>query len=256
MIDTHCHIDFKDFDHDREEVIVRATEMGVDRMINIGVDIPSSRRAFQLANSYEHIYCSVGVHPHDANTLTDDSLVEMRRMAENEKVVAIGEIGLDYYRDMSPRHIQREAFVRQLDLAAELGLPVVIHVREALEDAMKTVHPYLGRVTGVFHCFPGNIDEACMVIGMGFHISVNGIITFKKARMADVAREADLSSILIETDAPYLAPVPYRGKRNNPAYVKFVCMKLAELRGMTVAEVDKITTRNAEKLFRLVETFG
>jgi TatD DNase family protein len=256
MIDTHCHIDFKDFDRDRDEVIVRATEMGVDRMINIGTDMASSRRGFQLANSYEHIFCTVGIHPHDARTLADDSIDEMRQMAQNNKVVAIGEIGLDFYRDMSPRDKQRSAFVKQLDLAAELDLPVVIHVREALEEAIETVRPYVGTLSGVFHCFPGSVEEARLVISMGFHVSVNGIITFPKARMADVAREADLARILIETDSPYLAPVPYRGKRNMPAYVKLVCQKLAELRGMKVAEAEKITTRNAEKLFRLVETFG
>ena len=256
MIDTHCHIDFKDFDHDREEVIVQASEFGVDRLINIGADIPSSRRAFKLANEYEHIFCTVGVHPHDAQTLCDVFMTEMKVMSENKKVVGIGEIGLDYYRDLSPRNIQRDAFVKQLNLAVELDLPIVIHVREAMDDAVSIVGDYIGKLTGVFHCFPGTVEQAEQVIAMGFHVSVNGVMTYKNSKMADIGREVDLTRILIETDCPYLTPAPHRGKRNCPAYVRFVCEKLAELRGMSVKEIDTITTRNAEKLFRLVETFG
>jgi len=256
MIDTHCHIDFRDFDHDRDEIIVSAAEHGVDRLINIGADIPSSRRAFKLANDYENIYCTVGVHPHDAATLTDAFLEDMAQMAANDKVVGIGEIGLDYYRDLSPRKIQREAFVKQLDLAITLDLPIVIHVREAMDDAIAIVTDYVGKLSGVFHCFPGTVDMANRVIDMGFHISVNGVMTYKNSKMADLGREVRLDRILIETDCPYLTPVPHRGQRNMPAYVKLVCAKLAELRGMKIAEVDTITTRNAEKMFRLVETFG
>ena len=256
MIDTHCHIDFRDFDRDREDVIAQAAEYGVDRLINIGADIESSRRSFALAVSYENIYCTVGVHPHDAKTLTPAFLDEMKTMSAHNKVVGIGEIGLDYYRDLSPRDIQKKAFIQQLDLAAELDLPVVIHVREAMEDALEIAEKYVGRVRGVFHCFPGTIEEARRLSGMGFLISVNGVMTYKNSRMARVAEEADLDTMLIETDSPYLTPVPHRGKRNVPAYVKLVCQKLAEVRGLSMAEIEKITTRNAEKLFRLVETFG
>jgi TatD DNase family protein len=256
MIDTHCHIDFKDFDRDREEVIGQAAEFGVDRLINIGADIPSSRRAFKLANSYDNIYCTVGVHPHDAKTLTDEFIEEMKVMAANDRVVGIGEIGLDYYRDLSPRDIQRKAFVRQLDLAVELDLPIVIHMREATDDTMAIVRDYVGRLSGVFHCFPGTVEKAEEVLTMGFHVSVNGVMTYKNSKMAHIGRDVDLTRILIETDCPYLTPVPHRGKRNVPAYVKFVCAKLAELRGMSPEEIDKITTRNAEKLFRLVDVFG
>ncbi len=256
MIDTHCHIDFRDFDHDREEIIVSASEFGVDRLINIGTDLHSSRRAFALANEYENIFCTVGVHPHDAKTLSDRFMVEMETMSANPKVVGIGEIGLDYFRDLSPRDIQRDAFVKQLDLAVKLDQPVVIHVREAMDDALEIISDYAGRLKGVFHCFPGTVAEANKVISHGFHVSVNGIMTYKNSKMADIGREIDLQSILIETDCPYLTPVPHRGKRNVPAYVKLVCAKLAELRQLDFDEVEKITTRNAEKLFRLVETFG
>jgi TatD DNase family protein len=256
MIDTHCHIDFKDFNHDREEVIIQASEYGVDRLINIGVDIKSIRRSFALANDYENIYCTVGIHPHDSKTLTDDIINEMQTMTEHEKVIGIGEIGLDYYRDLSPRDIQKKVFIRQLDLAVDLHLPVVIHIREAMEDALVIIEKYAGKLQGVFHCFPGTIEQARQLADIGFLISVNGVLTYKNSRMAKLGREADLKTILIETDCPFLAPVPYRGKRNVPAYVKHVCAKLAELREMEFAEVEKITTRNAEKLFRLVEMFG
>lgn len=256
MIDTHCHIDFPEYDRDREEVIVQAAEFGVDRLINIGADMASSRRAFALAGGYENVFCTVGIHPHDSRTLTPAFLDEMKIMAENDKVVGIGEIGLDYYRDLSPRDIQRDAFVRQLDLAVELDLPVVIHVREAMADALRIVRDYAGKIRGVFHCFPGTVDEARLVAAMGFYVSVNGVMTYRNSRMADIGREADPDTILIETDCPYLTPVPHRGKRNVPAYVRHVCSRLAELRGMEFDEIEKITTRNAERLFRLVETFG
>jgi TatD DNase family protein len=256
MIDTHCHLDFPEYNRDREEVIVQAAEHGVDRLINIGVDAKTSRVSFSLANSYENIFCTVGVHPHDSKTLTPQFLDEMATMAENRKVVGIGEIGLDYYRDLSPRPLQKEAFISQLDSAVSLNLPVVIHVREAMDDAIDIVKKYSGRIRGTFHCFPGTPEQARQVIDLGFHISVNGVLTYKNAKMARVAAEVDLERILIETDAPFLTPVPHRGKRNVPAYVKIVCAKLAEVRGIDMAEVDKITTRNAEKLFGLVETFG
>jgi TatD DNase family protein len=256
MIDTHCHLDFPEFNRDRDEVIIQAAEHGVDRLINIGTDAKTSRFSFSLANSYENIFCTIGVHPHDSKTLTPEFLAEMTTMAENKKVVGIGEIGLDYYRDLSPRSMQKEAFISQLELAISLNLPVVIHVREAMDDALEVVKRYAGGVRGVFHCFPGTTDQARQVIDLGYYISVNGVMTYKNAKMARVAAEVELERILIETDCPFLTPVPHRGKRNVPAYVKIVCAKLAEVRGMDMAEVDKITTRNAEKLFGLVETFG
>jgi len=256
MIDTHCHIDFRDFDHDREEVIKQAIDNGVDRLINIGADIESSRRSLALAEIHSHIYCTVGIHPHDSKTLTHQFLKEMEAMAANPKVVGIGEIGLDYYRNLSPRDIQRKAFAAQLDLAVNLGKAVVIHVREAMDEALEIIDQYRGRLKGVFHCFPGTIEQARLVADMGFHISVNGVLTYPNSKMGRVAAEADLKTVLIETDSPYLTPVPFRGKRNVPAYVVYVCAKLADLRRMETSEVDRITTRNAEKLFGLVETFG
>ncbi|MDD4050987.1 MAG: TatD family hydrolase [candidate division Zixibacteria bacterium] len=256
MIDTHCHIDFPDFDSDREGVIAEARRNGVDRLINIGADIPSSRRSLELAKTNDNIYCTVGVHPHDSKTLTPAFLKEMETMTTSRKVVGIGEIGLDYYRNLSPHDIQKNAFVQQLDLAVTLHLPVVIHVREAMDDALQIMKGYTGRLRGVFHCFPGTTEQALRLAEMGFLISVNGVLTYKNSRMAKVAQEVELETILLETDSPYLTPDPYRGKRNEPAHVSIVCRKLAELRRVDTAEIDKITTRNAEKLFKLVEIFG
>lgn len=256
MIDTHCHIDFTDFDRDREAVIASAVAQGVDRLINIGADMESSRRSLALALAHDAIYCTVGIHPHDSKTLTPAFLAEMETMASSPRVVGIGEIGLDYYRNLSPRDIQRRAFIQQLDLAARLKLPVVIHVREAMEEALEIIEAYAGRLRGVFHCFPGTTEQAGYLVELGFLISVNGVLTYKNSRMSTVAREMDLETILIETDSPYLTPEPHRGRRNLPEYVRLVCARLAELKGISPAEADKITTRNAEKLFRLVEVFG
>jgi len=256
MIDTHSHLDFRDFDRDREEVIVRAAEFGVDKIINIGADIESTRRTFALVDNYENIYGTLGIHPHDAKTLKDDFIDEMTKMAVHPKVVGIGEIGLDYYRDLSPRDIQKKAFIKQLELAQSLNLPVVIHVREAMGDALNIVRDFVGKVTGVFHCFPGDAAEARQVLSMGFYVSVGGVTTYKNSRMARMVAEVDLERVLIETDCPYLTPVPHRGKRNEPAYVRFVCQKLAEIREMSFEDIDRMTSRNAERLFGLTETFG
>ena len=256
MIDSHCHLDSRSFDRDRKEVMAQAVEQGVDRLINIGTDMDSSRRSLHLARDHENIFCTVGIHPHNARTLTDDFIGELRELAHFPRVVGIGEIGLDYYRDLSPRPVQRRAFLRQLDLAVELDLPVAIHVREAIDETTGIIADYSRKITGVFHCFPGTVEEAERIIDLGFHISVNGVMTYKNSKMADLGREIPLERILIETDCPCLPPVPYRGQRNCPAYVKLVCACLAQLRGISLKEADRVTTRNTEKLFRLVETFG
>ncbi len=256
MIDTHCHIDFPDFNRDRPEIIVEASRQGVNRLINIGADIDSSRRSLKLAETHANIYCTVGVHPHDSKTLTPAILMELEQMAVSHKVVGIGEIGLDYYRNLSPHDIQRKAFIAQLDLAVKLHLPVVIHVREAMDEALSIIADYAGRLRGVFHCFPGTTDQARRLAVMGFLISVNGVITYRNSRMAIVGREVDLETVLLETDCPYLTPEPFRGKRNSPAQVRLVGAKLAEIRGVDISEIDRITTRNAEKLFHLVEILG
>lgn len=256
MIDTHCHFDFKQFDGEREELLQHAEQAGVSKIINIGTDIESSRRSIELVDNHDQFYAAVGIHPHDATSLDDTTIDKLTEMANHPKVKAIGEIGLDYYRDRSPRDVQKTALKRQLELAAELKLPVVIHTRDSFEDTMEIVSehaPYLPG--GVFHCFSGSPSEAERVFEIGFIISVGGVVTFGKNSMADVATSVPLDKLIIETDAPYLTPVPFRGKRNQPAYVRFVCERVAELRGMSSAEVEQETDKTANKLFRLSDIF-
>ncbi len=257
MIDSHCHIDFKDFNANRDEIIQSAIDAGVHTLINIGADLLTSQRSVQLAREHKDIFAVVGVHPHDASTLDDACLAQIRKLAAEDRVVAIGEIGLDFYRDLSPRQAQKVAFHRQMQLAVELNLPVVIHTREAFEETLLIAGEYADLLPGgVFHCFPGDVDEAFRVIDLGFVLGIGGVVTYKNAKMARVAAEVPLDKILLETDAPYLTPMPYRGKTNQPAYVALVCQKVAELREQSQAEVERITDRTCQKLFRLVETFG
>ncbi len=257
MIDSHCHLDFDKFDGQREEALAAAREAGVHTVVNIGVDRASSERSVALAEEHDMVFATVGVHPHDATTLDSSLLDQMRAWAKLRKVVAIGEIGLDYYRDLSPRRVQQEAFRKQLELAIETKLPIVIHTRESFADTVDIVRDYAPRLHGgVFHCFPGDIDDARTVIDLGFVISVGGVITFPKASMADVAAAVPLDKVILETDAPYLTPVPHRGKQNFPAYVRFVYEKVAELKKLPVSEVEKTVDRTVQKLFGLVETFG
>lgn len=257
MIDSHCHLDFDKFDGRRDEALAEALAAGVHTVINIGVDLASSGRSVQLAEEHRMVYATVGVHPHDAKTLDAPALARLRELAEYEKVVAIGEIGLDFYRDLSPREVQRKAFRQQLDLAVETGLPVVIHTRESFRETVEIVREYAHRLQGgVFHCFPGEINEAHEVMDLGFVISVGGVITFGDTRMAKVAQAAPLDKVILETDAPFLTPAPFRGKTNFPAYVRYVYKRMAELKQMPLAEVERTVDRTVQKLFGLVETFG
>ncbi len=257
MIDTHCHLDFHVYEGRREDLVREAQAAGVHTIVNIGVDLPSSRQSVELAAVHDGVYAAVGVHPHDATTLTVDACDKLRTLSQQPRVVAIGEIGLDFYRDLSPRPTQRQAFHRQLELAVESKLPVVIHTRESFRETLDIVGEYASKLTGgVFHCFPGSIGDAEQVMAMGFVISVGGVITFKGSRMARLATEVPLDKVLLETDAPYLTPAPHRGKENRPAYVRHVYEKLAELRRTPLAEVELVVDRTAQKLFKLVETFG
>jgi TatD DNase family protein len=234
MIDSHCHLDFPDFDQDRDQVLARAVEAGVTTIINPGTDLESSRRALALAGRYGNVYAAVGVHPHDASTLDRQILAELHQLASHPKVVAIGEIGLDYYRDLSPRAQQRAAFEAQLSLAADLDLPVIIHQRESADDVMAALRDWAtgGHPGCVLHAFSGDGAMADEAVSLGFFIGVGGPLTFKNARrLPEIVTGLPLSCLVVETDAPYLAPHPYRGKRNEPAYVALVVKRLAELRG-------------------------
>ncbi len=257
MIDSHCHLNFIDKSGTSEQLVAEATSAGVHTIINIGTDLESCLESVELAKRFDSVYATVGVHPHDARMVDDTVYEKIRTLAGEKKVVAIGEIGLDYYRDLSPRKLQRQVFEQFLKMAVETKLPVVIHTREAFEDTMAIVRDYAPDLRGgVFHCFPGDVNDARMVLEMGLVISVNGIITYKNSGMSEVAREVPLEKVILETDAPYLTPVPFRGKPNRPALVKHVYEKMAELKGVSVKDIEKTVDRTCQKLFSLVETFG
>ena len=257
MIDSHCHLDFPHFDEDRDYVLTRAIDAGVTGVINPGTDLETSRRAVVLAERYDSVYAAVGVHPHEASTVDDQMLNELRRLASHPKVVAIGEIGLDYYRDLSPRARQRAAFEAQLTLAADLGLPVIIHQRESAIDVMASLRAWAtGEHPGcVLHAFSGDEAMADEAVSLGLLIGVGGPVTFKNARrLLDIVPRLPLNCLVIETDAPYLAPHPYRGTRNEPAYVALVAERLAQLRGSSHDELACQVTANTLRLFRLPST--
>ncbi len=255
LIDTHTHLDFPQFDNDRERVIERAAATGVRAIVDIGTDLASSQAAVALADTYPQIYAAVGVHPHDARTVTGKLLGELRALALHPKVVAIGEIGLDFYRDLSPRDQQRQAFEQQLALASEVGKPVVIHDRDAHSEVMATLRRWAAsshQPAGVLHCFSGDLAMAQEAIELGFYISIAGPVTFKNdKRLHELVRQLPLEKLLVETDCPYLTPHPHRGKRNEPAYVKLVAQEVAHIKGLSLEEVGRITSDNAQALFAL-----
>jgi TatD DNase family protein len=255
LIDTHTHLDFPQFDDDRERVIERAANAGVRAIVDVGTDLASSQAAVALAEAYSQVYAAVGVHPHDAKTLTEEMLEELRALASHPKVVAVGEIGLDFYRDLSPRDKQRRAFQQQLALAREIGKPVIIHDREAHTEVMDILRHWVEgshKSVGVLHCFSGDLVMAQEAIELGFYISIAGPVTFKNARrLRELVRQLPLEKLLVETDCPYLTPQPHRGKRNEPAYVKLVAQEVARIKELSLEEVARITSDNAQALFAL-----
>jgi len=284
MIDTHCHLEMDDFEPDREDVIQRARDAGIEAIITVGSDLKGNIGSLELSEKFDFIYSSIGIHPHDAKDFTEDIYKKLRGWASEyriqntpfltlpprgggvgvgeapdatefqiPKVVAIGETGLDYHYDNSPRETQREVFRRHLALAKELGLPAVIHSREAKKDTIEILKES-GINKGVLHCFSGDMDMAERVMEMGFYISIAGPVTFKNAKkLAEIARSIPDDYLLLETDAPYLTPEPFRGKRNEPAFVKTTAGKIAELRQVTFDDIDRITTLNAKRLFKIGE---
>jgi TatD DNase family protein len=249
LVDTHCHLDDPKFDHDREQALERALAAGVTRLMAIGTGNgpPDLEAAIRLAERYPAMYATIGVHPHDASKATGETFARLRDLAAHPKVLAFGEIGLDYHYDFSPRDVQRAVFERQLALAAEARKPIVIHTREAWEDTLAGVTslPY----GGIMHCFTGDAAQARQALDRGFHLSFGGVLTFPKAEaLREAARIAPDDRILVETDCPYLAPVPHRGKRNEPAFVVETARRLAEVRGTTPENIAQLTTRNFEAL--------
>ena len=281
LIDTHSHLDFPDFDADRPNIIQRAFDAGVTRLISIGTTLQTSRAALALADAYPQVYATVGIHPSEAKKESNSAIEELAQLARNPKVVAIGECGLDYHRlpsqsstpfassasvtgtihpgseelllaDADERNCQAIFFQQQLDLAAQLRLNVVIHQRDSWEDTITTLKPYTGRLQAVFHCFSGTLSQAQQLIDMGHSVSFTGIVTFKNAKeLHSCVQKIPAGSFFLETDCPYLSPEPHRGKRCEPAYTRWVAEKVASLRGQSLKEIARETTLAAEKFFRL-----
>jgi len=250
LVDSHVHLDDPKFDADRDAVIERARAAGVERMMAIGTgNGPSDLDvAVRMADRYPFLYATIGVHPHDASKATDETWTRMRSLAGHSKVLAVGEIGLDYHYDFSPRDVQRAVFEQQLALAAEFARPIVIHTREAWDDTLAILRAHW-RGGGIMHCFTGDETQARQALDLGFHLSFGGVLTFPKAEsVRQAARIAPADRILVETDCPYLAPVPHRGKRNEPAFVVETARRLAEVRGVTIETMAESTTRNFEQL--------
>lgn len=251
LTDTHLHLNLKAYRKDRPEVIERARRAGVGFMINVGFDLATSRESVELAEGRPFMRATVGVHPHSASDLDDDALSRLSELAERPCVVAVGETGLDYYRDLSPRDEQQRAFREQIRLARRLNLPLVIHNRDALDDVARIIEEEgAGEVGGVMHCFPGDTAYAERVVGLGFHVGIGGPVTYSaRGRLAKVAETVPLGRLLLETDAPWLAPVPHRGGRNEPAHVRIVAERVAGIRGMSVDDLARATTGNSGRLF-------
>lgn len=252
LIDTHAHLNDPKYDRDRCEVIARAQGAGVEKIICVGYEITSSRRAVALAEEWECVYAAVGVHPHDAAQATEHAWKALRILAGMEKVVAIGEIGLDFYRNLSPPSVQEGVFRKQLELACELQLPVIIHDRDAHQGILKVLQDFPEVPGVVIHCFSGDLQMAEECLTRGYYISVAGPVTFPKAKkLEEVVKFLPLDRLLLETDCPYLAPQPWRGKRNEPAYLPAVAEAVARIKGVSLEEVAAATTANARRFFRL-----
>lgn len=260
LVDTHCHLNFDSFEPDREAVIQGSLDAGIIRMLNPGVDLTSSRVAVALAEKHPAIFAAVGVHPNDAASWQDDTLAALEDLARSSKVVAVGEIGLDYYREISPPGEQRRIFETQLALAAKLDLPVIVHSRQALDDALDILETWvsglsaqqaeLARRPGVLHSYEGRLDQALRAIDLGFYIGVSGPVTFKNAPdRREVVSALPTGRLLTETDAPFLAPQPYRGRRNEPAYTRYIAETVASLHQLTYPAFAEIATANAAELF-------
>lgn len=252
LIDTHAHMNDSKFDSDVDEVVARANAAGVDKIIVCGCDLESSRAAVGLANRFDCVFATVGVHPHDAKAYDSDTEAIIAELARAEKVLAIGEIGLDFHYDFSPRAQQMAAFEAQIELAHTLQMPIVVHSRESNEEALEVLSGRAQNIVGcVFHCFSGDENFARRVLDMGFYIGVDGPVTYKASeKLRRVVEMCPTDRLLVETDCPYLTPIPHRGKRNEPAYVRLVAEEVARVKGVTIEEIAEATSRNAGCLFR------
>lgn len=253
LFDTHSHINAEQFNEDLQEVLQRALDAGVANQVVVGFDNETITRAMQMVEAYDYLYAAVGWHPVDAIDMTEADLERIEKLAAHEKVVAIGEIGLDYYWDKSPKDIQQQVFRKQIQLAKRVNLPIIIHNREATQDIVRILKEEKAEeVGGIMHCFTGSAETAKECIEMNFLISLGGPVTFKNAKKPkEVAKEVPLDKLLVETDCPYLTPHPFRGKRNEPSYVKLVAEEIAKLKELSFEEVADQTTKNAKRIFRI-----
>jgi TatD DNase family protein len=251
VVDSHAHLDFENFNSDRDAVIKNARLANVAAIINIGINLETIKKSIALAESYDFIYATAGIHPQDANEMKSDQWDEFVELLRHPKIVAIGEIGLDYYRDYSPHDVQKRILERQLDLAVEYDLPVVVHTRNAWHDVLPIfTEQYRGKLKGVFHCFSGMESEAKAVLDAGYFISFTGVVTFKNANALNMASHyVPFDRLLLETDCPFMAPEPFRGKRCEPAHVPYIAKKIAEARGIDLSELSYQTNVNVETLF-------
>ncbi|WP_366923400.1 TatD family hydrolase [Metallumcola ferriviriculae] len=253
LFDSHAHLGDKRFQSDLEEVISRAKENGVTRILNVGYDLEASRTSVQLAEKYDNIYAAVGIHPHDADSVTQETLAQLRDLAKREKVLALGEMGLDYYRNLSPKNVQQQVFSQQINLAKELKMPIIVHDRDAHQDTIDMLKKEgADQVGGILHCFSGSWQMAKQCLELGFYISLAGPVTFKNAhRPQEIAKMVPVNRLLVETDCPYLAPEPKRGKRNEPGYVCYIAEKIAEIKHISLAELAFITYNNTNTILGL-----
>lgn len=253
LIDTHCHLDFSDFDKDRESVIKDSKDSGIVRIMNVSSSIKSCDKTLELVDSHDFIYGSIGIHPHDASYVTEAVIGALKNMAKNRKIRAIGEVGLDYYRDLSPRDKQKDVFLRFIELSKELALPLIIHARNSLSETLEIIKDNAGMShSGVFHCFSGDKDSIPKILDLGFYISFTCSLTFKNAHASrELAKCVPLERLLLETDAPFMAPQALRGKRNVPANLVYLLEVLSEIKKISKEELANKTNENADRLFKL-----
>ena len=252
IFDSHAHYDLEQFDEDRDELLSSMGEHQVGAIVNVGANWNSVTETVALAEKYPHVYAAVGIHPDEVGILDEERFAFLKEQCQRDKVVAVGEIGLDYYWDHESHDVQKKWFIRQLELARELDLPVSIHSREAAADTMEIMKTHGRGLRGVIHCFSYSLEQAREYIKMGYHIGVGGVVTFKNGRkLKEIVTEIPLERILLETDSPYLAPEPFRGKRNDSSYLTYVAEEIANLKGITCAEVIAQTEKNARELFGL-----
>ncbi len=247
IFDSHCHLQDRRFKNEIEKVINRAKMSGIEKILVPGWDLRSSKEAVSIACEFDSVYATCGVHPHDAKFYDDNVEKEIIEQTGNIKVVGIGEIGLDYYRDLSPREVQKEVFKKQLKIAEQKKMPVVIHTRDSLEDTIEVASNF--NCKGIFHAFDNKKEVAMKIIEMGFYLGIGGVVTYNGSKISLAIRDIPLEHILVETDAPYLTPHPYRGKRNEPAYTRYVVKKIAEIKSKPFSEVAEIAYKNTKKLF-------